>query len=61
MDVYLRCSLGMAKIRTDAILNRLVEKASGVTDCELTQEPLTLDWKIGILPYVKSKTCLETS
>lgn len=51
----------MAKIRTDAILNRLVEKASGVTDCELTQEPLTLDWKIGILPYVKSKTCLETS
>lgn len=48
VDVYLRCSLGMAKIRTDVILNRMVEKAGGVTVCELTQEPNpgVVDWNL---------------
>lgn len=48
VDVYLRCSLGMAKIRTGVILNRMVEKAGGVTVCELTQEPNpgVVDWNL---------------
>lgn len=48
VDVYLRCLLGMVKIRTDVALNRMVGKASRVTDCELTQEPLTQECQIGI-------------
>lgn len=47
-DVCLRCLLGMAKIRTDVALNRMVGKGSRVTDCGLTQEPLTQECQIGI-------------
>lgn len=38
----------MAKIRTDVALNRMVGKGSRVTDCGLTQEPLTQECQIAI-------------
>lgn len=61
MDVYLRCLIGMTKIRTNVVLNRMVEKVSRVTDCELTQEPLTQECRIGISLDVECKTCSKTS
>lgn len=54
--MYLRCLLGVAKVfKTDVILNRVIERASGVTDCELTPKLLTLRWQIGISLHGESR------
>lgn len=58
--MYLRCLLGVAKVRTDVILNRVIERASGVTDCELTPELLTLKWQIGMSLHGESKPWFQS-